>query len=112
MKFNFDKRQKDKKRSLEDDSSKEVGVKKMKVEVSPLNPVAFPHIAEKIFDQLDKESLRSCREVSKSWLNSIDKRNCLWKEILKNEGGEKVFLLLCRPSPWCSIIGSTFLFAL
>ena len=22
------------------------------------------------------------------------------------------FLLLCRPSPWCSIIGSTFLFAL
>ena len=46
--------------------------KKIKIEMPPLNPMVFypgfPHIAEEIIDQLDKGSLRSCREVSKSWL--------------------------------------------
>ena len=40
-----------------------VGNKKIKIEVPSLNPMVFypgfPHIAEKIFDQLDKGSLRS-----------------------------------------------------
>ena len=59
------------KRTL-NDALDSVGNTKIKIEMPPLNPVVFypgfPHIAEKIFDQLDKGSLRSCREVSKSWL--------------------------------------------
>ena len=86
MELDSSTRQNNKKRSLDNDSSDEVVNKDMKIEVIPLNPVvfypAFPHIAEKIFDQLDKESLRSCREVSKSWLDSIDNRNLLWNEII------------------------------
>ena len=54
------------------DASDVDGNKNIKIEVPPLNPMVFypgfPHIAEKIFDQLDKGSLRSCREVSKSLL--------------------------------------------
>ena len=54
------------------DASDVDGNIKVKIEVPSLNPMVFypgfPHIAEKIFDQLDKRSLRSCREVSKSWL--------------------------------------------
>ena len=93
-------RQSNKKRSLDDESSDEVGNKNIKIDVTPLNPVvfypAFPHIAEKIFDKLGKKSLRSCREVSKSWLDSIDNRNLLWNEILKNEDGNKAFQLACK----------------
>ena len=59
------------KRTLNDASDVD-GNKKIKIKVPPLNPLifypGFPHVAEKIFDQLDKGSLRSCREVSKSWL--------------------------------------------
>ena len=59
------------KRTLHD-ALDSVGNTKIKIEMPPLNPVVFypgfPHIAEKIFDQLDKGSLRSCREVSKSLL--------------------------------------------
>ena len=59
------------KRTL-DDASDAVGDKKIKIEVPTLNPMVFylgfPHIAENIFDQLDKGSLRSCREVSKPLL--------------------------------------------
>ena len=59
------------KRTL-NDALDSVGNTNIKIEMPPLNPVVFypgfPHIAEKIFDQLDKRSLRSCREVSKSWL--------------------------------------------
>ena len=59
------------KRTLNDSSDVD-GNKKIKIEVPSLNPMVFypefPHIAEKIFDQLDKGSLRSCREVSKSLL--------------------------------------------
>ena len=89
-----------KKRALDDDSSDEVVNKGLRIKVTPLNPVvfypAFPHIAEKIFAQLDKRSLRSCRKVSKSWLDIIDNRNLLWNEILRNENGKKAFRLACK----------------
>ena len=89
----------DRKRSV-DNSSAGGGKKRVKIEIQPLNPMVFypgfPHIAEKIFDQLDRGCLRNCREVSKSWLESIDNRNLLWNEIVKDEGGNKAFLFACK----------------
>ena len=60
--------------SFEDSSDELVEEnKKIKIYAQFLNPMVFypgfPHIAEKIYNQFDKESLKSCREVSKSWLN-------------------------------------------
>ena len=89
----------DRKRSV-DNSLAGASKKRVKIEIQPLNPMVFypgfPHIAEKIFDQLDRGCLRNCREVSKSWLESIDNRNLLWNEILKDEGGNKVFQFACK----------------
>ena len=42
----------------------------------------FPHIAEKIFEQLDNKSLANCREVTKSWQNFIDGINLIWIRIV------------------------------
>ena len=61
----------DRKRSV-DNSSAGFGKKRVKIEIQPLNPMVFypgfPHITEQIFDRLDKVSLKSCRKVSKSWM--------------------------------------------
>ena len=38
----------------------------------------FIHIAEEILEQLDNKSLMSCREVSKSWQESIDQKKISW----------------------------------
>ena len=57
--------------SQDDNSLYEVGNEEIENNVPLLNPMvfypAFPHIVERIFDQLDRGSLGSCREVSKSW---------------------------------------------
>ena len=42
----------------------------------------FPHIAEKIFEQLDNKSLANCREVTKSWHNFLDEINLIWIRIV------------------------------
>ena len=48
--------------------------------IKPLNPLffypQFPHIPEQIFKNLDKESIRNCRKVSKSMKEAIDDRIC------------------------------------
>ena len=66
---------------------------------STLNPMEFhlrfQHITEQIFEKLDKESLKNCREVSKSWQNFIDNRNILWIKLIKKEEGNKAFQLAC-----------------
>ena len=38
----------------------------------------FSLVATLIFEKLDSESLRNCREVHKSWQKLIDDRNLLW----------------------------------
>jgi len=89
-----------KERSLGDNTFDEVNNKDIKIEVLPLNPMvfypAFPHIVERILDQFDKGSLRSCRQVSKSSMDSIDNRNLLWNEIVKDEGDDEVFQYACE----------------
>ena len=42
----------------------------------------FPHISEKIFQQLDDKSLTNCREVSKSWQEFLDSKNMSWIRIV------------------------------
>ena len=40
------------------------------------------NILENIFEYLDNQSLTTCREVSNSWKNFIDKRNYPWTRIV------------------------------
>ena len=58
-------------------------------EVPLLNPMAFypgfPHIAEQIFKQMNKESIRKCRLLSKSWQECIDNQDLLWIKIIEDE---------------------------
>ena len=43
----------------------------------------FPHISEKIFDQLDDQNLVKCRRISKSWCNYLDNQKILYIRIIK-----------------------------
>ena len=56
----------------------------------------FPHISEKIFNNMNIKSLENCRKVSKSWLKCIDDQNILWNKIAKNKDGNQLFQSACR----------------
>ena len=43
----------------------------------------FPHILKDIFEELDNESLASCRKVSQSWCNFIDNSKYYWIRHIK-----------------------------
>ena len=64
---------------------------------APVNPLVFhsgfQHVTEKIFQKLDKESLKSCRLISKSWKDSIAERNILWMKIIEDE--EDLEIVFC-----------------
>ena len=70
------------------------------IEVPNLNPMAFypgfPHIAEKIFQKMDKDSLKNLRLLSKSWLGHIDNQNLLWNKMIENKDSNKVFQSACK----------------
>ena len=38
----------------------------------------FPHIADKVFQQLDDKSLNACRGVSHYWKHFIDRKKLPW----------------------------------
>ena len=40
------------------------------------------HIAENIFEQLDNNSLKNCREVTKLWQKYIDSKDLSWIRII------------------------------
>ena len=65
-----------------------------------LNPMVFhqgfQHITEQIFEKIDKNSLKNCREIVKSWQNCIDNQHILWKKIAKENGGTKSFQIACK----------------
>ena len=43
----------------------------------------FPHISEKIFDQLDDQNLVKCRRISKSWCKYLDDQKNLYIRTIK-----------------------------
>ena len=45
--------------------------------------VRFPHLSEKIFSKLNYQSLVTCREVSKTWNNSIEAEKSSYLKIIK-----------------------------
>ena len=75
-------------------------MQKSKMEKPTLNPMAFyprfSHISEQIFEKLDNQSLKNCREVSKSYQECIDNQNILWNKIVKKESGNETFQLACK----------------
>ena len=89
------KREKCLDKSLDEQES----IKKIKLVVSPLNPInfypGFPHIAEKIFQKLDNNTLQTSREVAKIWQSSIDNTDVLRNKIFKRERSDEFFRLSC-----------------
>ena len=68
-----------------------------KMDLSILNPMIFQprfqHITEQMFKNMDKETLKGCRVVSKLWQECIDDKNLLWNKIIVDEDPNKVFQL-------------------
>ena len=46
--------------------------------------VRFPHLSEKIYSKLNYQSLVTCREVSKTWNNSIEVEKSSYLKIIKD----------------------------
>ena len=44
----------------------------------------IPDLAEKIFKELDNQSLVKCKEVQRSWYNFINEEKVLWFRIIQN----------------------------
>ena len=69
-------------------------------EVPLLNPMdfypGFPHIAEQIFQKMDKDALKNCRLLSKSWLEYIDNQNLLWKKVIDVQNANQAFQSACN----------------
>ena len=55
--------------------------------------VGCPHIAEKIFEGLDDQSLTTCRLVEESWKILIDGKNYSWERIVERSDLEQGNLL-------------------
>ena len=70
-------------------------VEEAEMEVSLLNPMVFyprfEHIAETIFQKVDKKSIRNLRLISKPFQEYIDDRNILWRKIMKDEDSNEAF---------------------
>ena len=45
----------------------------------------FPHLAEKIFGSLENKSLTTCREVSKSWNNFVQRKKFFLIRVIEGE---------------------------
>ena len=84
---------------LDKSLNEQESIKKIKLVVSPINPInfypGFPHIAEKIFQKLDNNTLQTSREVAKIWQSSIDNTDALRNKIFKRERSDEFFRLSC-----------------
>ena len=69
----------------------------------------FPHVSEKIFDQLDNPSLVLCKTVSRSWDNYLNDQEFFYERIMtemakyKPIGGSKKHGNQCSDHHWCSV---------
>ena len=43
----------------------------------------FPHLAQRIFDQLDDQSLNNCKEISQEVLEYLENERFFWIRIIK-----------------------------
>ena len=72
----------------------------MKFEEIIMDPIAFypgfPHITELIFQNVGMDSLKSCRLVSKSWLEYIDNQNLLWDKVIDVQNANQAFQSACN----------------
>ena len=50
--------------------------------------VKFPHLTEKIFDNLGNKSLAECREVSRAWQSYLDEQKILQVRIIRSIVGK------------------------
>ena len=48
----------------------------------------FPHLAERIFDQLDDQSLANCKEISGEVLEYLENERFFWIRIIKKYIGK------------------------
>ena len=50
----------------------------------------FPHLAGRIFDQVDDQSLNECKEISREVLESLNNERIFWIRIMKKQGHYKL----------------------
>ena len=48
----------------------------------------FPHLAERIFDQVDDQSLDNCKEISREVLKYLENERFFWIRITKKYIGK------------------------
>ena len=48
----------------------------------------FPHLAERIFDQVDDQSLNNCKEISEEVLEYLENERFFWIRIIKKYIGK------------------------
>ena len=63
----------------------------------------FPHLAERIFDQVDDQSLNNCKEISEEVLEYLENERFFWIRIIKKYGGK----LKDFPDLWKPVIDKT-----
>ena len=82
------------------DSINSQNAEELQLNKQALNPLVFhqgfQHITEQIFENMDDQSLKNCREVANSWQNCIDNQNILWSKIAKKNGGTESFKKACK----------------
>ena len=63
----------------------------------------FPHLAERIFDQVDDQSLNNCKEISGEVLEYLENERFFWIRIIKKYRGK----LKDFPELWKPVIDKT-----
>ena len=68
----------------------------------------FPHLAGRIFDQVDDESLNNCKEISREVLEFLDNERFFWIRIIKKPRGVNMKIRLKDfPKSWKPVIEKT-----
>ena len=68
----------------------------------------FPHLAQRIFDQVDDQSLNNCKEISREVLGFLDNERFFWIRIIKKPRGPNMQIRLKDfPKSWKPVIEKT-----
>ena len=78
------------------------------LEIAPLISISMesiflkiPDLGEKIFKEIDNQSLVKCKEVQRSWYNFINEEKVLWFRMIQNYiGDDNEFLTAWRKVLW------------
>lgn len=68
----------------------------------------FPHVAQRIFENLESEALEECYAVCKTWSQFLDRNKFFWASLTRNHPGWDTLITLVK-SETVSILGKAFI---